>query len=73
MGTYLPLHKSELTNRETEVVALAAGGLTNVAIAHRLHVSETVIKEHLRTASHKLGTHNRTHTVAVSLRSGIIE
>lgn len=64
---------SELTQREIDVVALASIGHTNAGIGHRLHISPSTVKSHLRTISDKLRTYNRTHTVAVALRSGIIE
>jgi DNA-binding CsgD family transcriptional regulator len=48
-----------LTDREREVVMLAAAGLANRAIAERLVVSVRTIEGHLYRASAKLGTSDR--------------
>jgi len=48
-----------LTDREREVVILAARGLTNRQIAERLVVSVRTVEGHLYRASAKLGTSNR--------------
>ncbi|MEU7754406.1 LuxR family transcriptional regulator [Micromonospora sp. NPDC049101] len=48
-----------LTDREREIVTLAAEGLSNRAIADRLVVSVRTIEGHLYRASAKLGTSNR--------------
>lgn len=49
-----------LTRRETEVLALAAEGLTSDAIAERLVLSARTVHKHLEHAYAKLGVHNRT-------------
>jgi DNA-binding CsgD family transcriptional regulator len=48
-----------LTDREREVVMLAAAGLANRAIAERLVVSVRTVEGHLYRASAKLGTSDR--------------
>jgi DNA-binding CsgD family transcriptional regulator len=48
-----------LTDREREVVSLAAQGLSNRAIADRLVVSARTVEGHLYRASAKLGTSSR--------------
>jgi DNA-binding CsgD family transcriptional regulator len=48
-----------LTNREREVVTLAAQGLSNRAIADRLIVSVRTVENHLYRATSKLGTNDR--------------
>lgn len=67
------LQDRDLTQREVDIVALAAVGLTNASIGKHLHISPSTVKSHLRTISDKLLTLNRAHTVAVALRTGIIE
>lgn len=49
----------ELTGREREIVTLAAGGLSNKAIAERLVVSVRTVEGHLYRACAKLGTSDR--------------
>lgn len=45
----------DLTRREGEVLALVAEGLTNDAIADRLHLSLRVVEKHVGTIFSKLG------------------
>jgi DNA-binding NarL/FixJ family response regulator len=49
-----------LTDREREIVTLAAGGLSNREIAQRLVVSVRTVENHLYRASTKLGTTARS-------------
>ncbi len=54
-----------LTDREREIVTLAAGGLTNKEIAGRLFVSVRTVEGHLYRAGAKLGTSDRTDFAAL--------
>ena len=54
-----------LTEREREIVALAALGLPNRAIADRLSVSVRTVEGHLYRASAKLGTTDRSEFAAL--------
>lgn len=56
-----------LTNREREIVTLAASGLSNRQIAQRLVVSVRTIEGHLYRARAKLGASDRAE-LAVLLR-----
>lgn len=49
-----------LTSREREIVTLAAGGLSNRAIAERLVVSVRTVENHLYRAGAKLGITDRS-------------
>ncbi|MBY3198596.1 response regulator [Rhizobium laguerreae] len=49
-----------LTPRETEVIELVAGGLSNKHIALRLNLQEKTIKHHMTEILSKLGASNRT-------------
>ena len=66
-----PLLES-LTDRETQVLELLAEGLSNKAIAVRLGISDQTIKFHVASIAGKLGAHNRTETVRLAVRHGLI-
>ena len=61
-GTARPRRSSAagLSARELEVADLVAEGLSNKAIASRLHLSVRTIESHVRHALSKLGLDNRT-------------
>ncbi|NUP83548.1 MAG: helix-turn-helix transcriptional regulator [Nonomuraea sp.] len=53
-----------LTPREEQVLALAAGGLTSGAIAHRLGLSERTVRKHLSSVYAKTGLRGRAAATA---------
>jgi LuxR family maltose regulon positive regulatory protein len=53
-----------LTERELEVLALLAAGLTNREIAEQLVISPETVKKHTSTIYGKLGVSNRTEAAA---------
>jgi DNA-binding NarL/FixJ family response regulator len=57
-----------LTQREWNVAALAARGLSNKEIAHRLKIAERTAKIHLHHVFKKLSINNRTALAHVSFR-----
>ncbi len=59
-----------LSHRETEVLAIAAEGLTNEQIAARLAITSHAVKFHLSSIYRKLGVANRTEAVVAYLRFG---
>jgi DNA-binding NarL/FixJ family response regulator len=61
-----------LTNREREVMALVAGGLTNDEIAERLFVSTATAKTHVNRAMTKLGARDRAQLVVFAYESGLV-
>jgi len=61
-----------LTTRELEVLRLAAQGLTNRAIGHRLGISHRTVQGHLANIYGKLGVNSRTEAVTEALRRGWI-
>lgn len=63
---------AELTDRERDVVALLAEGLTNRQIARRLFLSEATVKTHLVHVFGKFGVDNRTAAVAAARTAGVI-
>ncbi|MFC4149758.1 response regulator [Micromonospora mangrovi] len=64
--------RAALTPRETEVLTLVAGGLSNQAIGARLHLTEGTVKSHLARIYTKLGVDSRTAAVAAATRLGLI-
>ena len=70
-GEFWPGAHLGLTQRESEVLSLLVGGLSNRAIAMRLVVSEETVKTHSRGIYRKLGVSDRAGAVAVALREGI--
>lgn len=59
-----------LSERELAVLKLAAGGLSNSAIAQELHLSVSTIETHLRTIFNKLGVGSRTEAVIEAMKKG---
>ena len=55
-----PAEACPLTERELEILGLAAGGATNGRIARELWVTEQTVKFHLSNIYRKLGVANRT-------------
>jgi len=62
----------QLTERETEVLALAARGLTNAQIGRELSIGEATVKTHLLRASGKLGVSGRTAAVTRAMETGAL-
>lgn len=55
----------DLSERELEVLALVARGLTNSQIANQLNVSDNTVKFHLQNTYQKLRVNNRTEAASV--------
>ncbi|WP_185949627.1 response regulator transcription factor [Microbispora sp. KK1-11] len=62
----------ELTNREREVVALVAHGLTNEEIAAHMVISPFTAKTHVSRAMTKLGARDRAQLVVFAYESGLV-
>ncbi|HEX6231405.1 MAG TPA: response regulator transcription factor [Actinomycetota bacterium] len=61
-----------LTDREREVMALVAAGLSNDQIAERLFVSPATAKTHVSRAMVKLGARDRAQLVVFAYESGLV-
>lgn len=61
-----------LTEREREVVAMAADGLNNEEIATALVMSPATAKTHISRAMVKLGARDRAQLVVIAYRSGLV-
>jgi len=61
-----------LTNREREVLQLAAEGLTSAEIAERLCISRRTVELHRANFMEKLGLRNQTDVVRYAIKRGIL-
>jgi PAS domain S-box-containing protein len=64
--------RSQLTEREREVMTMVASGLQSDEIAEQLFLAVETVKSHVHNAMGKLGVHTRAHAVAVALVTGQI-
>jgi DNA-binding NarL/FixJ family response regulator len=61
-----------LTDREREVMALVAEGISNEQIGERLFVSPATAKTHVSRAMMKLGARDRAQLVVLAYESGLV-
>ena len=64
--------RASLTPREQSVLRQASIGLTMQETAKALGLGEETVRSHFKKAQAKLGTRNRTHTVAEAMRDLLI-
>jgi DNA-binding NarL/FixJ family response regulator len=67
------LAPEHLTEREREILQLAASGLTNKAIGGRLSISDRTVQGHLASIYGRLGVNSRTEAVTKALQLGQIQ
>jgi DNA-binding NarL/FixJ family response regulator len=68
----VPPAMSRLTDREAEVVALVAHGLTNDEIAAELHVSPATARTHVSRAMVKVKARDRAQLVVFAYQTGLV-
>lgn len=62
-----------LTQREIEVLRLAANGYRNKQIAYELDITEETVKFHIKNILSKLAANDRTHAVTIAIKRGIFQ
>ena len=74
-----PLHEQQpempyekLTQRELQVLQLAADGLSNKEVAANLVISEKTAKNHIANIFSKVQVNDRTQAILYALRKGLI-
>jgi DNA-binding NarL/FixJ family response regulator len=66
-----PKELDELTDREREIFALIADGLSNAEIGERLYISDTTVKTHVTHIFQKLNLRDRVQAVVLAYRTGV--
>ena len=72
-ATPAPKLGDDLSEREREVLALLAQGLSNKEIAEQLFLSVATVKYHVRLLLSKLGASSRAEAIALAWQHGLIE
>jgi NarL family two-component system response regulator LiaR len=62
----------DLTDRETQVLALMTEGITNRQIAQQLEISPSTVKAYVSNVLSKLGVSSRTEAVSIALQHDLL-
>ncbi|HLF29126.1 MAG TPA: response regulator transcription factor [Anaerolineae bacterium] len=68
----VPESPEALTERETDVLRLLAGGQSNKEIAHTLGIAEKTVKTHVSNILSKLNMPSRTQAALYAVRIGLV-
>lgn len=68
----IPAPNRALSPRQTQVLVLLSEGVPVKAIAVRLGLAETTVRNHIRTLLAKLGCHSQLEAVAKGRRIGLL-
>ena len=71
-SNYVETNEIKLSNREYEVMKCVAFGYSTKQIAHLLEISETTIKQYIKSVMAKTKTANRTHAVAFLFQNRVL-
>jgi DNA-binding CsgD family transcriptional regulator len=63
---------TRLTPRQTEVVRLAAVGMSAQATAHKLGISKNTVNEYLEAARKRAGVTSKSQLVAWAVAVGVV-
>jgi DNA-binding CsgD family transcriptional regulator len=61
-----------LTDRQVQLLTLAAAGHTSIEIGRMLFLSPATIKNHFVDAYYRLGARDRTQAVLIAYRAGLL-
>ena len=64
---------SALSVRDERLLEFISNGLTDERIGDELHLSAETVRANVRKVVKSLGARNRTHAVALALKSGVIQ
>jgi DNA-binding NarL/FixJ family response regulator len=65
-------HDLTITSREAAILCLIAGGLTNVQVARKLHISRHTVAQHIAEMLRRARAANRAELVARAYAAGIL-
>jgi DNA-binding NarL/FixJ family response regulator len=64
---------AKLAKRDVQLLTHVSRGLTDERIGETLHLSAETVRANIRRIVQAMGARNRTHAVALALRSGLIK
>ncbi len=62
-----------LSSRDERLLAFISNGMTDERIGEELHLSAETVRANVRKVVRTLGARNRTHAVALALKTGVIQ